>query len=147
MSLFYKIEKPQPEHPTVEHKATALTKAVSMLCTATMLNVLLLPAAAAAENNRTQAQIAQNQPVAGDNAYEQLVNLSAQHQLQTQNYQNQRKSYLAGRSIYLKVVDGITSLFTDDNEDVNLYNSDTIRSTSSKLSKISEQLATDQQPM
>ena len=147
MSLFYKIEKPQPEHPTVEHKATALTKAVSMLCTATMLNVLLLPAAAAAENNRTQAQIAQNQPVAGDNAYEQLVNLSAQHQLQTQNYQNQRKSYLAGRSIYLKVVDGITSLFTDDNEDVNLYNSDTIRSTSSKLSKISEQLATDQQTM
>ena len=147
MSLFYKIAHATPDHETVERKATVLTKAISIVCTTAMINVLLLPAAAAAENNRNQQTITENQAVAGQNAYEQLVNLTTQYQLQTQSYQTQRQDYLAGRSIYRKMVDGVTNLFTDNDEDVNLYNSDTVRSTSTKLEKIAQQLAADQQTL
>lgn len=75
MGLFYKIAERKPDHISVDYKATALTKAVSVICTAAMLNAMVLPAAIAAENTRIQEQIAQNQAVAGQNAYEQLVNL------------------------------------------------------------------------
>ena len=147
MSLFYKIAKAKPDNQTADQKPTVLTKAVSLLCTATMVNVLLLPAAMAAENDRNQQQAIETQAIAGQNAYEQLVNLTQQYQLQTQSYQAERKQYLSGRNIYRKMVDGVTNLFTNNNEDVNLYNNDTVRSTSTKLGKIAEQLAADQQTL
>ncbi len=144
--MFYRTEQ-QPDLIPADRYATKLTKAISIACTAAMINVMLLPAAVAAENDRAKQAIIDNQAIAGQNAYEQLTNLTTQYEVQTQAYQKQRQQYLAGRSIYRKMVDGVTSLFTDNSEHINEYNADTVRSTSTRLGKLHQQLAQEQQSL
>ncbi|ELA09186.1 hypothetical protein MOMA_02235 [Moraxella macacae 0408225] len=147
MSLFYKIDKPKPDNQTLDYKPTVLTKAVSVLCTITLINALLLPAMAMAQNHHNQQKDIEAQAVAGQNAYEQLVNLTHQYHLQTQTHQAEHKNYLKGRSIYRKLIDGITDLFTNNNENIDLYNKDVVHNTHTKLNKIAKQLATEQQTL
>ncbi|WP_019520166.1 transglutaminase-like domain-containing protein, partial [Faucicola boevrei] len=131
MSIFFNNNKN-------EQKATWLTKSVSLLCTSAMLNVLVLPATLA------KAQEApQQQSIVGENAYEQLVNLNTQYQLQTQDYQQTQTKKRTGRSIYQKAKDGIISLFTNNSETIN-YDPTQLQNTIDRLEHLKQQLADEQ---
>ena len=130
MSIFFKNNKN-------EQKATWLTKSVSLLCTSAMLNVLVLPATLA------KAQEApQQQSIVGENAYEQLVNLNTQYQLQQQNYQTTQEKALANRNLYEKARDGIVSFFKA-NRPAN-YDEKPLQATIEQLNKLKQQLADEQ---
>lgn len=131
MSIFFKNNKN-------EQKATWLTKSVSLLCTSAMLNVLVLPATMA----KAQESTTQPQNIVGENAYEQLVNLNTQYQLQQQNYQTTQEKALANRNLYERARDGIISFFKA-NRPAN-YDEKPLQATIEQLNKLKQQLADEQ---
>ena len=101
MTLFF---RPNPQTATSD-RATKMTKALSILCTVGMLNVMTLPAQAAVANDKAKAAFSAKQSLVGNDAYDKLVNLTAKYQLEQESYQQQQQKTLAGRSIYQKMVD------------------------------------------
>lgn len=140
MTLFF---KPNPQDPAFT-QSTKLTKALSILCTAGMLNVITLPAQAAATNDKIKADLAAKQSLVGNDAYDKLVNLTAKYQLEQANYQEQRQEMLAGRSIYKKTIDGITSLFTDDSEVIETVDPELLKDAKSQVLSLQARMNNEQ---
>ena len=140
MTLFF---KPNPQDPAFT-QSTKLTKALSILCTAGMLNVITLPAQAAAANDKAKAAFADKQSLVGNNAYDKLVNLTAKYELEQASYQQQRQETLSGRSIYQKTIDGITSLFTDNSEVIDVVDPELLQHTKTKLLDLQVRMNTEQ---
>lgn len=139
MTLFF---KPNPQDPAFT-QATKLTKALSILCTAGMLNAITLPAQAAAANDKIKAELEAKQSLIGNDAYDKLVNLIAKYQLEQANYQQQRQETLSGRSIYQKTIDGITSLFTDNSEVIDVVDPELLQHTKTKLLDLQTRMNTE----
>ena len=140
MTLFF---KPNPQDPAFT-QSTKLTKALSILCTAGMLNVITLPAQAAAANDKIKADLEAKQSLVGNDAYDKLVNLTAKYQLEQANYQEQRQERLAGRSIYKKTIDGITSLFTDDSEIIETVDPELLKDAKSQVLSLQARMNDEQ---
>ncbi|WP_227429392.1 transglutaminase-like domain-containing protein [Psychrobacter sp. I-STPA6b] len=143
MNLFFRPNPQQPEY----NQATKLSKALSIICTAGLLNVMSLPAQAAAVNERAKAAYQAQQSLVGNDAYDKLINLTSKYELEQQSYQQQRQHYLSGRSIFKKTIDGITNLFTDDNEVVDTIDPELLEQTREQIQSLQQQLTTEQRTL